>query len=182
MQYRSAAARGTKATRGRTRRAFAEATFPVSDVATTARPKPRLSASTCCALVFAVISAKFSSSANERWMGARTTLAVVMPTLLPTFATVASSKKRFGKNGVSISTRLAQSYTTELVNRNRFTSESNSRPKLVATDNFPRRPNPSFNTQFTAAAAGRRRVAPRPIACSICCVANTVMQLEAARW
>ena len=83
---------------------------------------------------------------------------------------------------MSISTRLAQSYTTELVNRNRFTSESNSRPKFVATDNFPSLPNPSFNTQFTAAAAGSLRVAPNPIACNICCVAKTVIQLEAALW
>ena len=66
MQYRSAVASGTNATRGKINRALAEAIFPVSDVATTAAANPRLSAKTCCALVFAVISARFSSSANER--------------------------------------------------------------------------------------------------------------------
>ena len=151
----------------------------MNPVAATAAARPMLSASTCCADVLAVISARFSSNANERWMGARTTFAVVMPTLFPTLATVANRRNLRGKKGVIISTKLEQSYTTELVNRKRFTSESNSRPKFVATDNLPSRPRPSFSTQFTAAAAGRRRVAPRPTAWSICCVAKTVMHDDA---
>ena len=114
-------------------------------------------------------------------MGARTTLAVVMPTLLPMFATVARRRNFFGKNGVIISMSELASYTTEDVNLNRFTSESNSRPKFAATPSLPSLPKPSLSTQLIAAAAGRRRDAPMPIAASICCVANTVMHELAIR-
>ena len=39
-------------------------------------------------------------------MGARTTFAVVMPTLFPTLATVANRRNLRGKKGVIISTKL----------------------------------------------------------------------------
>ena len=99
-----------------------------------------------------------------------------MPIDLPTFATVAIAKKCLGKKGVIVSINTAPVYTKEDENRKRFTSESKLRPKLVATESFPNRPKPSFNTQFKAAAAGIDLDAPRPIAASICCVAKIVMQ------
>ena len=175
MQYKSIVARGMKATNGMISRALSLTTFPVSPVAKTATARPRLSATTCCALVLAATSARFSSNTNDLCMGALTTFAVVIPTLLPMLASVASARNFLGKNGVIISTSDDASYTTEDVNRNRFTSESNSRPKFAATPSLPSRPRPSFSTQLMAAAAGNRLLAPMPMAANICCVANTVM-------
>ena len=104
------------------------------------------------------------------------------PMDLPMLATVASTRKCCGTSAVVNSSACATLYTTLELNRYCLRSASNDEPSRVETASLPRRPRPSFSTQFTTAAAASPRSAPMPMAYSICCVASTLSMELATRW
>ena len=112
--------------------------------------------------------------------GARTTFAVVMPTLFPTLATVANRRNLRGKKGVIISTKLEQSYTTELVNRKALHVRVKLPTEVRRHGQLTESPETVLQHPIHCRRRRRRRVAPRPTAWSICCVAKTVMHHAAA--
>mmetsp|Transcript_41017 Transcript_41017/g.87204 ORF Transcript_41017/g.87204 Transcript_41017/m.87204 type:complete len:214 (-) Transcript_41017:260-901(-) len=162
----SMAARMGKESTGSAMRSFGDTPLAKCD-RPRAIPRPRVSATTCWACDFAVMSAMLSERENFLWKAGWVASAIERPTLLPTFPSEASSKKFLGQKGVSISRPQEMSHTTVERRRNFFSSRSYWLPSFATIPSLPSFPMPSFSSQLKAAAVGRLRFAPTPTARSM---------------